>query len=682
MFGALEQELTLDRSQHEKGLREAERDMQDLGDTAESQGSRLAGLGEKMKGAGMAASMGLTAPLLAAGAMSVQTASDVEEMQSKMSVVFGDATDDIKAWAKAQEDATGVTELAWQEYATQLQDTFVPMGFAKDEAMDMSKQISSLAVDLASFNNMSTTEALDRLRGGLVGNHENLEAFGVMINQSMLDAKLQEMFGKGADAASEQEKALARLEITMEGTQAAQGDAERTADSFANTMKSLKGQLQEAAVMIGQELIPVLKPMVAALADGLEWFQGLSPEVKRFAIVVAGLLAAAGPLLLFFGVLLTLPITGTMLAVAGAFALVTGAVAALWPYLQPLVESLLPKLQALFTTLASVGQRVGEVIQGVVSGDISITEWLVGIVSDGITAVRNYITGIGKEDVRAAFYALGRAIRNVALTLFNGGGALLEYLKNGILAIDTYLREQAAEDLKGAAKAAFTALVNAGEAALAMLTPPDGIIARTIQSIVDYLLNDAWNDLKKAGEQVFDVIMAAAEGLYDGLIGNSLIPDMFRDIASWIKKTGARLVGDAFGAAARAAKRGFNSVLPDKLTIPKLRIGGGSFMGQKLPSTTIGGQSWNLPSLDTGGFVEDGGLAMIHAGEEVVPRADVSRRRRTGPATQDISIEMPITIEGNADQNTVEDIQRVVRRELDLMNRKLKRRQGRSATNL
>lgn len=342
LFGALEQELRLDKSQFSRELSEAEREMESVDDQAESTGSRFSGMGEQMKSAGTALTMGVTAPMAAVGAMSLQTASDAEEMQSKMSVVFGESEEEIRQWAAAQEEATGITELQWQEYATTLADTFKPMGFAQDEANAMSKEVTSLAVDLASFNNMPTTEALDRLRGGLVGNHENLEAFGVMITQANLEEKLEGMFGVGADAATEMQKAQARLQMVTEGTTDAQGDAARTSESFANQMKALKGQLREAGVEIGNTLMPVMKPLVAAAGDAVNWFASLGQETKTFIVIMAGLAAALGPVLAGIGILLTLPVTGTMVAIGAAVVGVTSLIVAfrkqIWNAIEPVVE--------------------------------------------------------------------------------------------------------------------------------------------------------------------------------------------------------------------------------------------------------------------------------------------------------------------------------------------------------
>ena len=44
-----------------------------------------------------------------------------------------------------------------------LQDTFVPLGIARDEAAELSKSLVTLAVDVASFNNTADADVITGL---------------------------------------------------------------------------------------------------------------------------------------------------------------------------------------------------------------------------------------------------------------------------------------------------------------------------------------------------------------------------------------------------------------------------------------------------------------------------------------------------------------------------------------
>ena len=66
-------------------------------------------------------------------------ASGVEEMQAKSSVVFGKFTDDFRAFTVDLAKATGRSRFELEAMGSTVQDTFVPMGFAREEATELSK---------------------------------------------------------------------------------------------------------------------------------------------------------------------------------------------------------------------------------------------------------------------------------------------------------------------------------------------------------------------------------------------------------------------------------------------------------------------------------------------------------------------------------------------------------------
>lgn len=337
MFDSLVTDFTLNSSGFTRGATRAQKSMDSLSDKAQSVGRSMQSVGKSM-------SMFVTLPLAAAGAAAVKTASDVEEMQSKMSVVFGELESDIRQWSATHAKEVERSKFQLQEYATALQDTFVPMGFARDEAAKMSMQLSELAIDLASFNNMSEQQALDRLRSGLIGNHEALREFGVMINQTTLEQELMNQgMAESVQEATEMQKVMARLAIIQRSTADAQGDAARTADSFANQMRGLKADARALGVTIGKELMPTARALVDTARSGIKWFQDLSATQQKLAVGFAAVAAAAGPVLFFAGSLLallpamasgfamvsaaSLPVTAPILAIAGAFAVLGAAYA-------------------------------------------------------------------------------------------------------------------------------------------------------------------------------------------------------------------------------------------------------------------------------------------------------------------------------------------------------------------
>ena len=109
-----------------------------------------------------------------AGKAMVDLASDIEEMQGKSKVVFGRFRSEVVTELTAFGDAVGRSSHELEGMASTVQDTFVPMGFARGEAAKLSVELTKLAVDTASFNNASDTDTIKAFQSALVGNHETL----------------------------------------------------------------------------------------------------------------------------------------------------------------------------------------------------------------------------------------------------------------------------------------------------------------------------------------------------------------------------------------------------------------------------------------------------------------------------------------------------------------------------
>lgn len=219
-----------------------------------------------------------------AGGALIGLASDIEEMQGKSKVVFGEFRDQVVKDLEAFGDAVGRSTFELEGMASSIQDTFVPMGFARGEAAKLSVELTKLAVDVASFNNASDTETMEAFQSALVGNHETVRRFGVVITEATLNQELMRMgIEKGTKAATNAEKVQARLNLITKGTSDAHGDAARTADSFANRSRALKAELAELGGEIGQILLPAVTKIVSALL-------GAAQATKAFLIQV-GLLS-------------------------------------------------------------------------------------------------------------------------------------------------------------------------------------------------------------------------------------------------------------------------------------------------------------------------------------------------------------------------------------------------------
>ncbi len=198
----------------------------------------------------------------------VDMASSVEEMQSKSSVVFGKFVQNVRGQLEQFGNEVGRSTFELEQMASSIQDTFVPMGFAREEASKLAVQLTKLAVDVASFNNASDTETMMAFQSALVGNHETVRRFGVVITEATLKQELLRMgINKSAKDVTNAEKVQARLNLIIAGTADAHDDASRTAGSFANQSKALGSALDELIVSAITPLLPKLTNIVTGLTN-------------------------------------------------------------------------------------------------------------------------------------------------------------------------------------------------------------------------------------------------------------------------------------------------------------------------------------------------------------------------------------------------------------------------------
>ncbi len=254
-------------------------------------------------------------------AKTVLMASDVEEMTAKFDVVFGESAEATKAWADEFGTLAKRSKFDLMEMASTIQDTFVPMGFARDEAAGLSRDITTLAVDVASFNNKLDANVMRDFQSALVGNHETVRKYGIVITEATISQELMNMGIKGGNKeATNAQKVQARLNLLYAGTIDAQGDAIRTSDSFANSMKGLKAAIKDVSVMIGTALLPIVTPLVNKIGEVFtamaKWMQA-HPGLTKVLIILAG---ALGVFMLALGALMILlpTILGPLAMIAGA----------------------------------------------------------------------------------------------------------------------------------------------------------------------------------------------------------------------------------------------------------------------------------------------------------------------------------------------------------------------------
>jgi hypothetical protein len=301
-LGSAYGKVNIDASGVKKGVDEAKGHFGTLDQSAKQLGATLQNVGKAMTAS-------ITLPILAMAATSVMAASNMTESANKVAVVFGDSASSVLKWSDTTTEAFKISKQEALEAAGTFGNLFITMGITGDESAKFSMNLVGLAGDLSSFNNISTAEALIKLRAGLVGEMEPLRTLGIRLDAASVEQKAFEMGLADANGELSQAALLqARYALIMEQTTSAQGDAARTGNEFAGQLRELKANFNDLLATFGQYLLPFAKQVIQLLNDMMVKFKSLPEPIKKAIIIILGLVAVIGPLLIALGAIV--PVLG------------------------------------------------------------------------------------------------------------------------------------------------------------------------------------------------------------------------------------------------------------------------------------------------------------------------------------------------------------------------------------
>jgi hypothetical protein len=258
--------------------------------------------GDKMADFAKKAAVALAAVAAAAGAMAIKigkeavaAASDLAETTSKVNVIFGQAAKTIETFGSSAAQSLGQTRTQAMNAAATFGVFGKSAGLAGEDLANFSTEFVTLASDLASFNNTSVDQAITALGAALRGESEPIRAYGVLLNDATLKAQAMKMgIYDGSGALTAQQKVLAAHQVILNQTRDAQGDFERTSNGLANQQRILTARLEEAKIVLGTALLPVVLevlrvfnerflPIIEKIAGSFGGKEGLVEQVKAFS---------------------------------------------------------------------------------------------------------------------------------------------------------------------------------------------------------------------------------------------------------------------------------------------------------------------------------------------------------------------------------------------------------------
>ena len=427
-----------------KALNGAEEDARGLGTQADDTGRRLDDMGKKGAGAGenlvgvlkkvAAAAAGLAIIKKGVEAIkefcstAIDAAANAEETNSKFETVFKGAADATNTWAENFAAAAHRSKNEVKGFLADSGAIFTGIGMGAEDASVMSEMMTSLSYDLASFNNLADEDAFNKLRSGLMGETEGLKSMGIVLNdtaikQSMLQMGITDEF----NTLDEATKVQVRWNAILAQTGDAQQDVTRTAGSYTNSVKGVKGIWADFLADAGAKFTPVLTTFFNTIIDS---WPTIEPMLMQLVDLLADGLSQAIPILVQLGSQL-LPVFCDALAlifqVMQPLIPVIGNLAAtllppLASILSMLVGALLPPLTTILNVVAPLLQAIAPILQ--VIGQIltvvaDVIGTIIGWVADGVGAVVNFFDKLfgGAKEAQGGMEDLAESTNSVASSI-------------------------------------------------------------------------------------------------------------------------------------------------------------------------------------------------------------------------------------------------------------------------
>jgi len=254
--------------------------------------------GKQMKSLGKSMSMYVTAPLVAMAGVSVAAFDKQAQAEQKLSAQIRQNGKDVES-----------TMATYKTFASELQNVTTVGDEVTLGLMQMAESMSAPDVMGATQGAIALSKALGvDLQAAL-----KMTVLAQNGEYTMLNRYVPAL----RNASSETEKAAIVSKLYSDGLEIAKTEAQ----TGLGPMKQLQNTIGDIAEEFGAIIAEGLKPAVAWLKSVAEKFQQLSPQGKKIIVVVAGLAAAIGPLLIVFGTMATILPT-----IAAGFAMITGPV--------------------------------------------------------------------------------------------------------------------------------------------------------------------------------------------------------------------------------------------------------------------------------------------------------------------------------------------------------------------
>lgn len=260
----------------------------------------IAKMGKKLQSVGAALSIGVTAPILGLGKLALDTASNFEQLEGRLTTAFKGSEDAAKSAFDTIIGFTSKTPFQVEQVA----DAFIKL---KNLGLEPSESALTSYGNTAAAMGKSLNQLIEAVADASTGEFERLKEFGIKSksegdNVSFTFQGVTKTVGKNAAEITAYLQDIGNVNFA--------GAMDAQAQTFEGRISNLKDSLALLGNEIGSIILEYVKPFVETLRNVVVRFRELSPQTKKFIVILGGVAAAIGPLLALAGTILPAIATG------------------------------------------------------------------------------------------------------------------------------------------------------------------------------------------------------------------------------------------------------------------------------------------------------------------------------------------------------------------------------------
>ena len=418
----------------------------------------------------------------------------------------------------------------------------------------------------------------------LMGTMENLRSSLGGLDQATQAQALATIFGKEAMSgwASIVNASEGDFNKLTEAIANSEGSAKKMADTMLEgsqgAIVEMKSALEGVAITIGERLTPFLEKLADGVSKVCQWFQNLSPATQTFLMIVAGLVASIGPLLLIIGSAITL--FANLSIVAGALGISIGALCA--PVLA--VVAVIAAIIAIGFLLVSnwdlIKEKASEVWKIVCDAWNNMCDWIgeaCNNIGDWVSKTWDNIcdwTSKTWNNVKTAISTAWDSIKSFISDKLNQIKTNITNIWNNIKSVTSTVWNS----IKSFVSSLWNSITSVASSVFNSIKTVISTIWNTIKSTT----TSVWNSIKSVISSVSNTIKSVVLSAWNGIQSvtssvlngvKSVVSNVFNGIKTSVSNVMSS-IKNAVSSAWNSVKSIFRTVLKPNIKMPKISISG------------------------------------------------------------------------------------------------------------